>query len=498
MADEAKEAEETTEESPQKPRSFWQIWRWELHWQILVGLVLGGLLGLALGQYGLSFSDAEAADGATARELVVSSWFFQLADLFGDLFLNGLKLIVIPLVTSSIVIAIGTLGGRAGFGKMGLGTLGYYMLTSTLAIVVGLALVNAVAPGNTKSGKPLLGEEEVAEFEANFADESDKLTKTRENSQSTSLLDVFRRMIPDNPVAAAVEGNLLGLIVVAIMVGFFLSQIAAPLQQTMTRFFEGVYEITMGITNLVLHFAPIGVGMLLFTTVAENYATLGEQGRFGEFITSVISFGVTAFVGLMIHLFVVLPILLLICRVNPIKHFRAMFPALLTAFSTSSSNATLPVTMECVERRAGVSKRTSSFVLPLGATINMDGTALYECVAAMFIVQAFGIELSFAQQFFVVVVALLTSIGVAGVPSASLVAIVIILDSLTGQLHEQGALDAKLDLAKGLPILMVFDRVLDMCRTSVNIFSDSCGAVVVARTQGETGLYPEHTEPLVD
>jgi Na+/H+-dicarboxylate symporter len=180
-------------------------------------------------------------------------------------------------------------------------------------------------------------------------------------------------------------------------------------------------------------------------------------------------------------------ILLFVARVNPIRHYRAMMPALLTAFSTASSSATLPVTMECVEDRAKVSNKTASFVLPLGATVNMDGTALYECVAAIFICQAFGIELTFAQQFLIVVTAVLTSIGVAGVPSASLVAIVVILTAVQDALPA-GALPEGVLLVSGLGLLFVFDRPLDMVRTAVNVFSDSVGAVTIAKTEGETGV----------
>jgi Na+/H+-dicarboxylate symporter len=187
-------------------------------------------------------------------------------------------------------------------------------------------------------------------------------------------------------------------------------------------------------------------------------------------------FFLTVLLALATHMFLTLPLMLkFLARVNPLRHFRAMAPALLTAFSTSSSSATLPITMDCVEKNAGVSNKTSSFVLPLGATVNMDGTALYECVAALFIAQAYGLELSFATQFLIVITALLTSIGVAGIPSASLVAIGIIL----------GAVGLPLE---GIGMILVVDRVLDMCRTSVNVFSDSCGAVMIARSEGEEGI----------
>jgi Na+/H+-dicarboxylate symporter len=235
----------------------------------------------------------------------------------------------------------------------------------------------------------------------------------------------------------------------------------------------------------VLRLAPLGVIGLLAATIGEQYAKLAPDQRFDQFITGILTFAGVALAALAIHMFIVLPlILLLLARVNPVRHFRAMAPALMTAFSTASSSATLPVTMECVEERAGVSKKTASFVLPLGATVNMDGTALYECVAAIFICQAFGVELTLAQQFMIVVTALLTSVGVAGVPAASLVAIIVILNAVQNQLDTQ--VDAAPVLVAGLGLLFVFDRPLDMCRTAVNIFSDSCGAVLIARSEGET------------
>ncbi|MEZ6108959.1 MAG: dicarboxylate/amino acid:cation symporter [Pirellulaceae bacterium] len=244
----------------------------------------------------------------------------------------------------------------------------------------------------------------------------------------------------------------------------------------------------------MLKTAPIGVGCLMIATLAEQGSRLLAQDKADSLLLLLQSLGwfaAAVVFGLLLHVFVVLPTLLFVFgRVNPIKHYRAMLPAMLTAFSTSSSNATLPVTIECVEQNVGVSRRTASFVLPLGATVNMDGTALYECVAAMFVVQLFGIELSLADQFLVVMVALLTSVGVAGVPSASLVAIIIILQSLDKQLASRGV---EVSLQGGLALILIFDRVLDMARTVVNIFSDSCATVIVARSMGEEGFYESST-----
>mgnify|MGYP001952924431 FL=1 len=232
----------------------------------------------------------------------------------------------------------------------------------------------------------------------------------------------------------------------------------------MKDFWEGVYQVMLQMTHLVMRIAPLGV----FGLVAEVVAQTGFDA-----IRPLLVFFVTVLIALAAHLLITMPVMLaLIARVNPLKHYAAMSPALLTAFSTSSSSATLPVTLDCVENRAGVSNKTSSFVLPLGATVNMDGTALYECVAAMFIAQAYGLDLTLGTQFVIVLTALLTSIGVAGIPSASLVAIGVILTAIGLPLE-------------GVGLILAVDRVLDMCRTAVNVFSDSTGAVVIARSEGE-------------
>ena len=284
------------------------------------------------------------------------------------------------------------------------------------------------------------------------------------------VVNIFLRMVPTNIVSAAAQGQMLGLIFFSLLFGYFMTRIESSLFRTLQEFWQGVLAVMMKITEWVMKFAPIGV----FALVAKVVASTG----FAAF-APLLAFFLTVLCALAVHLLVTLPLILfLVARVNPVRHYYAMVPALLTAFSTASSSATLPVTMECVEKRAGVSNRTTSFVLPLGATVNMDGTALYECVAAMFIAQAFGLELGFVEQFTVVLIALLTSIGVAGIPAASLVAITIILAAI------------------GLPVeavglILAVDRILDMCRTSVNIFSDSCGAVVIGRLEGEQNILQE-------
>ena len=459
------------------------IWRWKLHWQILLGLLVGATIGYIIGLYAVGQvpeATPIAEAGTVAAEVARGTTAYLLFDLVGDIFINGLKLIIVPLVTSSIMLAVANMGSGSGLGRLGGKTLLYYVCTSAIAIVIGLTLVNLVRPGIGSDGRGILEGRDLAAF----AQDQQSVEQAAAGRSATDFLNVFREMVPPNLVEAAADGQLLGLIVISLLVGYFIARLHTDSQRVLMSFIQGVYDVTIRITDVVLRLAPIGVLGLLVATVAEQYAKLAPDARFAEFITGIASFALVALAALGIHfVFTMSAILASVARVNPLRHYRAMSPALVTAFSTASSSATLPLTMDCVEERAGVSNRTASFVLPLGATVNMDGTALYECVAAIFICQAFGIELTLAQQFMIVVVALLTSIGVAGVPAASLVAIIVILESVQSQLPAGAPV-----LVAGLGLLFVFDRPLDMCRTAVNIFSDSVGAVAIARTEGETDL----------
>jgi Na+/H+-dicarboxylate symporter len=373
----------------------------------------------------------------------------------GSLFLQALKMLIVPLILSSIITGVVTAGDSGAMGRLGGKTLLYYLTT----ILVGLMLVNGIAPGIV-NGTPA---KEILAFSGDAADVAARV----QGHGVGDVAEIFLRMVPTNIVAAAANGQMLGLIFFGLLFGYFMSRIEGSPARVLREFWQGVFAVMMRMTDWVMRFAPIGV----FALVARVVASTGIAA-----FMPLLSFFLTVLAALAIHFFVTLPlILLLVGRVNPLRHYQAMVPALLTAFSTASSSATLPVTMDCVENRAGVSNRTSSFVLPLGATVNMDGTALYECVAAMFIAQAYGVHLGFAEQFSVVLLALLTSIGVAGIPAASLVAISIILTAVGLPLE-------------GIGLILAVDRVLDMCRTSVNVFSDSCGAVLVGRLEGESGI----------
>jgi proton glutamate symport protein len=415
----------------------------KLHWRILIALLLGVMAGLMTG----------------AESVWLGLHFYALYEFVGKLFLNALKMLIVPLIFSSIVVGIGGVGNQGSVGRLGSKTLAYYLFTSTIAIILGLTLVNLVQPGmmDGQPAKAMLGLS---------ADTTSVLDQVKGRGGG-DVIAVFLRMVPPNIVRAAADGQMLGLIFFGLLFGYFMTGIQREYAQTLQNFWQGVFEAMMRITELIMKFAPIGV----FALVAKVVAISGLDA----FLPLAVFF-FTVLVALVLHLFVVMPLILWgFGGVYPWRHFQAMFPALLTAFSTSSSSATLPVTLECVEKNAGVSNRVTSFVLPLGATVNMDGTALYECVAAMFIAQAYGIELTITQQFTVVVLALMTSIGVAGIPAASLVAITIILAAIGLP-------------AEAVGLILAVDRLLDMCRTAVNVFSDSCGAVVIGRSEGEQGI----------
>lgn len=424
------------------------MFKLKLHWQILIGLSLAVVAGILTGKEATLF-------GIT---------YFSIYSFIGTMFLNALKMIIVPLIVSSIIVGVAGIGGTSGLARLGGRTILYYLTTSLFAIIIGLVIVNLVEPGIV-NGEPAKALTAVPDTE--IADIQSKVS----GKDASSIADVFLGMFPANIIQAAANGKMLGLIVFSLLFGFFVTRIEEAYASAQFNFWQGLYQVMLKITDLVIKFAPLGV----FGLVAKVIAGM-DSDNLDDMLNALFWFTFSVISALSIHLFVVLPLLLkFVARVNPLKHYQAMLPALLTAFTTASSSATLPLTMECVEKNAGVSNKTASFVLPLGATINMDGTALYECIAAMFIAQTFGLELTFTTQFTVVLVALLTSIGVAGIPSASLVAITIILTTIGLPVEAVG-------------VILAVDRILDMFRTAVNVFSDSCGAVIIGRLEGEEGI----------
>ncbi len=419
----------------------------QLHWQILLAILLAAIAG--------TLSGTEAG--------LFGITFYQVYEFVGTLFLNALKMIIVPLIAASIITGVASIGSGVDFRRLGLKTMFYYALTGTLAILVGLFFVNVFTPG-LSNGVPV-----GAQLNLSLDDDSVKgALASIEGRDGGDLVNMFLRMIPTNIVAASSDnGEMLGLIFFSLVFGFFMTRIPQKQSETLMLFWHGISETMILITMWIMKFAPIGV----FGLVARTVAATG----FAAFLPMLLFF-CTVLGALLVHLFVVLPLLLkYVAKVSPIKHFKAMAPSLLTSFSSASSSATIPVTMECVQKNVGVSERISSFVIPLGATVNMNGTALYECAAAIFLAQAYGLDLSFGTQFTVVLLALMTSIGVAGIPAASLVAIAVILTAIGLP-------------AEAIGLLLVTDRILDMVRTSINVYSDAVCATIVARSEGEKGI----------
>lgn len=426
------------------------------HWLILGALLVAVVLALLL----------RALPESVGVTSIVAGCSFV-----GELFKLALQMLIVPLIVTSVIAGIASLQGMDGFGRMGGKTVGFYALSSLLAIVVGLLLVNLTKPG-LEDGQPNdVIKRAFTESQENAGEaEQARIATALENSdgrKASDFRDLFRKMLPQNVFSAATDnGQLLGVITFALLFGIAITRLPIEQGKQLGDFFQGLNDVMIILTKWVMWTAPVGIFALIVPVIFETGLELFQ--KMGLYFATVLG-------ALGIHFFITLPLLLMILgRVNPLAHLGAMKTALLMAFSTSSSSATLPVTLRNVQDNAGVSKRTASFTLPLGATVNMDGTALYECVAVIFVAQVMGISMGFGAQFVVVVSALLTSVGVAGIPSASLVAILLILKS-SGIPNAEAAAFA----------LLAVDRPLDMCRTAVNVFGDSCAAVVVARSEGE-------------
>jgi Na+/H+-dicarboxylate symporter len=396
----------------------------KLHWQILIALIAAILYGLILTDYA------------------------YLVTWMGVLFLRALQMIIVPLILTSIISGVTSIGDAQNLGRLGLKTFSYYITTSLFAIVTGLFFVNLIQPG---IGADLGLKKEVPELAASSGD----------------IWEIIFRMIPTNIFQALVSFDILAIIFFSILFGFFITRLEAKQKDFMSELFNSGFEVMMKLTHFVIRFTPLGILGIVVGVVADQRENLGAV------LGSLSKYFVTVLIGLTIHAAITLPLIIrFVGKVNPWKQFQAMTTPLLTAFSTRSSSATLPLTIDAIENNSGVSNKISSFVLPLGATINMDGTALYECVAAMFIAQAYGIEMSVIQQGIIVFTALLASIGAAGIPMAGLVMISVILSAVGLPLE-------------GVGLILAVDPFLDMCRTSVNVWSDSCGSVTIAKTEGE-------------
>lgn len=416
------------------------IWQWHaqpLHWQMLSAMILAILVFLFHTYHPLRHQGP----------VLTLDWFFPL----GDLFVRLLKMVIVPLVFSSILCGMAGLQSLSQMKRLGFKAFAFYGVTSTCAILIGLFLSNGLRPGDG-----------VSAFQNGRASVIDPDSLTTVGSG----FDLLLRMIPLNPIQALAEGDMLGLIFFALLLGLALMGLPAERRRDLMIPMERLFEAMTLMTSWIIRLAPLGVfGLILKALTFTDTSLFAAIGKYM----------LTLVLGLTLHLIVVLPLLLKTMTGRPyFRQFRDMANAMMTAFSTSSSSATLPVTMECVEKNAGVSQKISGFILPLGATINMDGTALYECAGVLFIAQVLGVELSLFQQAMVVVTALLASVGAAGIPSAGLVMIFIVLDAVSLRGPEVNTL---------VGIMLAVDRPLDMMRTMVNVFSDTVGAVIIADSE---------------
>ena len=406
-------------------------------------MVLGAILGLGLNLAG--------AEGMVDKGIVAN--VAQVGKALGDLFLRLLQMLVVPLIVSSLITGITGMGDLRTLGSIGGRAVTFYLTTSFLAILTGVLVVNLIQPG--KGAELSMLEEGAAEG----------LVTQAPGGLGTVLWQQLEGLIPKNPLAAASDGDMLPVIFFSLLIGVFIGiaehQKDSADAGVLRRFFSGLFDVMMEMTLFVVRFAPIGVfGFTLYAAAGKGPAAFQVLGWYV----------LAVFIALLIHATVTLPLILRVAGGrSPIAYMRSMTTALVTAFSTASSNGTLPLTMQNAED-AGVRPQVTSFVLPLGATINMDGTALYEAVAVLFIAQVCGLDLSLAQQGVVALTALLASIGAAGIPHAGMVMMVVVLNAV------------------GLPtsavaLILAVDRILDMCRTMVNVWSDSIAAAVVdART----------------
>ena len=423
-------------------------WYKKLHWQIILGLVLGLVYGVFA---------AAAGWGSFTGDWIAP---------FGTIFLNMLKLIAVPLILASLVVGVASLRDLKKLSRIGGKTLGLYLLTTTIALVIGLTLVNTLQPGNT------ITPETQAQLEQTYQDEVEMSRDMASEARDRGPLQPLVDLVPTNFFSSASDnGNMLQVVFVAIFIGIGLLLIPKEDAEPLLSVFRSLNELVIRLIDLIMYTAPVGVFGLLadaITSIATDSAggIVSLLGALGYYCLTVV-------LGLAIMVFVVYPVFMtLFTNISVGDYFSAIAPAQLVAFSTSSSGGTLPVTMEVSQKNLGVSEEVASFVLPLGATINMDGTALYQSVAAVFIAQVLGISLALTQQLNIILLAVLASVGAAAVPSAGTVMLVVILESI-------GVPSA------GIALIWAADRPLDMLRTTNNVTGDTMVASVIAASEGQ-------------
>jgi proton glutamate symport protein len=417
-----------------------------LHWQILIGMGLGVLWGFLASYMGwVTFT---------------SNWIQP----FGTIFINLLRLIAVPLVLVSLIKGISSLSDITKLSRIGSKSILIYLLTTLIAVVIGLVFVNVIRPGDR------LSEEKRTEFRQRYADTAAARTEDAARVQQTGPLQFLVDIVPPNIFGAMTDNTrMLQIIFFALLFGVALVLVPTEKGQPVVAFFDGVNEVILMMVDLIMRFSPYGVFALLAGLVVDF---AGESPAAALELLAVLGFySLVVVAGLAAMIFLVYPLgIIFFTNLSYGEFLRGIFPAQMLAFSTSSSAATLPVTMECVEKNLGVSREVTSFVLPLGATVNMDGTSLYQAVAAVFIAQAFGMDLNLAAQLGIVLTATLASIGAAAVPGAGTVMLVIVLQQANIPIE-------------GIALIFAVDRLLDMCRTIVNVTGDAAVATIVAKTE---------------
>ncbi len=422
----------------------------ELHWQILIGMIIGILFGFGMTQ--ISWGEKFVAD-----------WIQP----FGTIFVKLLKLIAIPLILASLVKGISDLKDISKFKNIGLRTMAIYIGTTVIAITIGLVLVNLLKPGQG------ISQETITKLTNTYATDSGVTSKLEEASKQkdSGPLTFLEEMVPDNAVFAMSDNSLmLQVIFFTIFLGISLLLIGEKSAKPLKDFFDSLNDVVLKMVDLIMLSAPYAVFALLASVVVSSSDP--------ELLLALLKYAGVVVLGLVLMIGFYVLIISIFTKYSPLTFLSKISPAQLLAFSTSSSAATLPVTMERVEEHIGVDKEVSSFVLPVGATINMDGTSLYQGVAAVFISQALGFDLTFSDQLTIILTALLASIGSAAVPGAGMVMLVIVLESIGFPADK---------LAIGLALIFAVDRPLDMCRTVVNVTGDATVAVIVAKSLGKLG-----------
>lgn len=418
-----------------------------IHTQILIGMALGLFFGLLAIQLPW-----------------LSSFTVDFIKPIGTIFIRGLKMVAVPLVLASLIIGVANIGDVSKLSRMGGKTLGIFILTTVISISIGLTTVWLLKPGEK------LPEETRSNLMALYNENAEGKISFAETIQDRGPLQPLVDMVPDNIFSAATSNSsMLQVVFFAILIGIALLKIPKERGETVLSFFNGINDLIVKIVQFIMLLAPYGVFALMAALIVEIAGD--DPGKAWQLLYALLWYTVTVIIGMMIMMVLVYP--LMISRFSKIKYldfFKGMRPAMLLGFSTSSSTATLPVTMERVEKHLGVSEEVSSFVLPLGATINMNGTSLYQGVSAVFIAQALGLDLSISSQIMIVLTATLAAVGTAGVPGAGLVMLVVVLEAVGIP-------------AAGIALIMAPERILDMIRTMVNISGDASVSVVVASTE---------------